>query len=446
MATPTATRRFPLQEPGATPFSRSILFQFALAFALFTAVADTTSFVGWSLLAGVIKYAYTATLLSIMYVYLCRWAAIDWGSPAPALALLFFVVAGLVFAVNTLVYGVDISYIAAFAAPLVFAAALVIPRNAFEVDVDRIIDQLMRFFAIAVFFYLVESFLKTSSIAPRLFSPEMEHVKSIVCVLAVSLCVLLERYRQAGVLVGLIAVALLARPTSTLLIGLVVGVGLALALKTRRWRLAKFVSYTTLVVMAVSPLLFYYYYDAMADTVRGFEPFIKGDVLGGESNTEFRLAVFKLALMPLDKSMLFGLGLSGDPNVPLGLIFPWWRDVVPDGTVLIHSDFLVILGQSGLVGYGLFVAFLWLMLAHRFSVLKKSPPADAKSTALIYLSLIAIVSFILYASFNPFLPLYHTNHILWLVLLVSELVTKRALAARAEPQQRWRGRRLAVPA
>lgn len=409
------------------PLSESAIVRFSLAFAVFSAVTDTVSFVAWSDYNTLIKYAYTAVILSIIYVYLCKWATIDWSSIAPAMALGFFIVTGSVFVLNKTVYGTDVSYVSAFTAPLVFATALFIPAHAFTVDSKRLIEQLLIVFAIGIVFYMIESFIKTSgSTGAIVYSMEMDHVKSVVCVLGVCLCVLTGKRALAAFLLVLIAVALAARPTSTLVVSLAVCVPLAMALKARRLALGKWIAYPVLVAMIVSPLLFYYDFEGMSDATSVIEPFIKADVLQGESNTDFRLTIIKLALRPLDDSLLFGLKLSGNPNVPLGLVYPWWRDVIPGGVAMIHSDLIIILSQSGIVGYSLFAAFLFVMLKRRFQVLQGL--RDGSAAPLVSLSLIAVVGYVMYGAFNPYLHMYHCNHIIWLVLFISEIVAKRERA------------------
>jgi len=123
---------------------------------------------------------------------------------------------------------------------------------------------------------------------------------------------------------------------------------------------------------------------------------------------------------------LFGQYLSGTPNVDLGAQWAWWYDIVPDGTALIHSDWLVIVVQAGAVGAALFFLMFASVLRLRLrtlAVVRNDAPPEIP--AILSLSIVGCVAFFLYSSFNPLLPLYHIVHLFWFVLFVSEMVAKR---------------------
>lgn len=410
------------------PLSQSGLYQFSVAFAVLVYVTDVTGFVGLSQYAVQIKYLYAGATLSFIAYYYVRWGTIDGSSLAPILAFVFFVVTGITFAVNVFIYDIPVSYVTAFTASLVFAAAAFIPQGRFVVDSDRITRRLCLLFTVGSAFYLVEAVLKAGNLgAALMYSPIIEHVKSIVCVLGLCLGIL-SRQRAMVILLSLITVAaLVVRPSSTLVIALLVCAPIAFSLREESIGFARASAYTVLAGAIITPWLFYWFFDAIADAVTGIETYIKEDFLGGRSNTDFRLAIIKLALRGLDESIIYGQGLSGNPNVPLGREFPWWFEVVPDGSALIHSDWIVVLSQAGVLGYTLFALFLCSLLRRRFRLLASSTTGE--STRVLHsLSIIAAVAFVIYSSFNPLLPLYHCVQQVWLILFVSEMASKERVS------------------
>jgi hypothetical protein len=187
------------------------------------------------------------------------------------------------------------------------------------------------------------------------------------------------------------------------------------------------------MLAAITPWLFYWFFDSIANVIADSEAYVKEGLLEGHSNTDFRLEIFRLALRSLDNSLLFGQALSGNANVDLGSEFRWWHQIVPDGTALIHSDWLVIVSQAGAVGatlfFLMFASILKLRLRALAAVRTETPSA---ASALLSLSIVGCVAFFLYSSFNPVLPLYHIAHSFWFILLVSEIAARGVLSSATE--------------
>jgi hypothetical protein len=414
----------------AGAFDRSAIYLFSVAFAALVFVADVTNVVGLSPYSVAIKYAYTATVLALTYHYFSRFACVSTASAAPLLALAFFLATGLSYVAN-LRRGIEVSYITAFTASLIFAVATFIPPGRFTINAPRMCRTLLRLFLLGSVCYLLEAALKRAGAITSLsFAADIEHVKSIVCVIGLSLSILTRAHRYSLAFLAIIAASLAVRPSSTLLVASVICVPLSLALRTGRARTYKAIAWGALGLAAATPWLFYFFFDQIAEIATYSEGYIKEDLLEGHSNTEFRLEIFRLAVRSLDSSLPFGQALSGNPNVDLGAQWPWWHDVVPDGTALIHSDWLVIVSQAGLIGAALFFLMFASALKLRLRALAVvAEQANPEVTALLSISIVGCVAFFLYSSFNPMLPLYHVAHIFWLVMLVSEIAGKNIIAA-----------------
>lgn len=412
--------------------NRSAIYRFGLIFAAVVAVADITNVVGLSPYSVSIKYAYTAALGLLLYHYYSRFASISAQGFGPLLALAFFLATGVGFLAN-LLRGVEVSYITAFTAPLVFAAAALIPPHRLPVNAAGVCRDFRALFLLASVCYLVEAALKAWGAGSSIFyAPEVEHVKSIVCVMGLSFAILTRRGGSAVLLLAIIVASLAVRPSSTLFVATALCTPLAFALRDGFRRIYSFISWAALALAAATPWLFYLFFDSLADAVTYGESYLKQDILEGHSNTDFRLEIFRLALRKLDGSLLFGEGLSGNPNVDLGAHWLWWHQIVPDGTALIHSDWLVIATQTGIVGSILFFLMFASILRVRLRAVATIAPGQAPETrAILSLSIVGTVAFFLYASFNPVLPLYHIAQIFWFVLFVSEMAAKDLLVPQA---------------
>src|ERR1700754_3241212 len=101
-------------------FHRSAIYRFSLVFTAFVFVGDITNVVGFAPYAAAIKYIYTAIIGALLYHYFSRFESVSTRSAGPPQALAFFFVAAVGFVAN-LLRGVEVSYISAFTASLVFA-------------------------------------------------------------------------------------------------------------------------------------------------------------------------------------------------------------------------------------------------------------------------------------------------------------------------------------
>jgi hypothetical protein len=410
-----------------TPLTETAIYRFCIAFAAFTFVADSVSFIGQSNYTVAIKYIYTSIILLLIFVSFCRWRSFDTGSLSPVLALVFFTITGAVFLINLIFYDEKASYVTAFSSSLTFAAAAFVPRGVLVFDSRRILKHLMWLFSFGTFCYLLEVLIKFTENPLRdyVYFNEVEPTKAAICVLAISLGILLDRKVLVFVLIVATSVTLGLRPTTSLLILLMVCGFIAAALRRNAVGTIRVIAYGILFLAAVGPLVLYLYFDDVSQLVQQAESYIKEDLLGGQSNTAFRLTILKYAFQALDQSLLFGDGLSGNTTVLLAREYGWWLDVTSGGGMAtIHSDFVIVLTQAGIVGYILFVWFFYSMLSVRFRLLAAGALYDDDFRKLVALSIIAVVVLIIDCSVNPFLSVYQTVHPLWMIMFISEVGRK----------------------
>jgi hypothetical protein len=413
----------------AVPLSTTGIYRLSIAFAVFTFIADITSFVAVSNYGVIIKYGYTLIILLLIGTYFLRWRSFDTNTLAPLLALIFFGITATTFLVNLFLYGQKASYVTAFTSPLIFAAAAFVPSRTIVFDGHRILKHLLWLFSFGTFCYLIEVLLKFSVNPWRdiVYFNELEPTKPVVCILAICLSILLDRKLLACALMAITAVTLGFRPTTSLLLLLLMCGPLAVALRMRFVGIIRVIAYGILVAAALGPLMLYFYFDDVSQFVEQAESYVKVDVLGGISNSAFRLTIAKYAFEALDKSFWFGNGLNGETSVLLAREYAWWLNVTTTGMAEIHSDFIIVLTQAGIVGYTLFVWFFYSMLSVRFLMLGASASCSEDVGTLTALSIIALILLIVDCSFNPFLPVFQTVHPIWMLLFISETARKSIL-------------------
>ena len=392
------------------------IYRFSLAFILIV-YADIFGLISLSDYNLSIKYSYALIILIFISIECLRWRAFDVNSRAPIIALLFFVVTAISFTINVIFYDERSSYVSAFTSSLVFAVAAFIPPSAIKLDASRILNQILFVLLLASTFYMLETILKTND----------EHVKSIICVLGLCLCILAGRHALAGIFAVITVVALLMRPTSTLAIALMICIPLSLMLKFRALGLSRIIVNGALLFAGLLPFAIYYFPDSIGSVLTAFEETIKADYLSGHSNNALRLAILTEALRAFENSsILIGNGMNGNTNAFIGNVYPDWPELGPgnEGFASIHSDFVIMLTQGGLIGYGIFLAMLYFVGRGRFNKLKLLGNHTQDVGSLTSSSIVALVAVIVYCSVNPFLQQYQIAHSVWMLFFISEVVGK----------------------
>ena len=202
-----------------TLFNNLGIYHFCIAFCIIDFL-DVMDFLDFIDLNSVIKYGYAAIVLWFMGAYFLRWRSAS-STLAPTIFLAFFFLTGLSFALRFFIYDERLSYISAFISPLVFSLAIFIPPNTLTIDARRITRALTLLFAVGSVFYLIEAAIKPLAIV-RSLTPlgEVQIHKSLVCVLALCLCILTGR-KTLGIFIAIVTtMALFLRPVSTLVLAL----------------------------------------------------------------------------------------------------------------------------------------------------------------------------------------------------------------------------------
>jgi hypothetical protein len=143
----------------------------------------------------------------------------------------FFSVGGVSFVAN-LFRGIEVSYITAFTASLVFASATFIPAGSFAVGAPTMCRDLRRLLLLGSACYLIEASLKASGLASSIsYATEIEHVKSIVCVMALAIAILTRSRRSIIASFTIIITSLIVRPSTSLLVATAICLPLAFAMR-----------------------------------------------------------------------------------------------------------------------------------------------------------------------------------------------------------------------
>jgi hypothetical protein len=409
-------------------FSRSAIYRFCIVFAIFNFL-DIFSFIGFSDWSNGIKYLYTAIVVAICLSYLLTWQKLDLSSGGPLIVLFFFLATGTTLIAYYALHGEKASFVSAFVSALVFGAASFVPAKRLPVDSHTISRHLLILLSVGSTLYMVEAIFRSSDIGTQLssFTPEgSEHVKSAICVLALCMSLLMRRARLSVYLAVVAGVALIARPSSTFAFALVICVALAVLLVLKMIRMARIAATLVLLGAIVAPLLLYLFFDDIGALVQSAESYLKSDLLGGTSNTLFRLAILRHAFARLEGwSLIFGSGFYGDINVNIAADFPYWREVNANGLVPIHSDFVILLVLSGSSGYILFAIMLLTSLQRRLTYYAGLAATASANNVIVSISVISLVVLVIYSSFNPFLSTYQHVHVIWMTLLISELLAKQ---------------------
>ena len=204
-----------------------------------------------------------------------------------------------------------------------------------------------------------------------------------------------------------IGISLVLRPTSILVFSTTLAIGLILAHRLsfhRSFRL----TCVLLTAAVIAGNLAILQSDGLAKAFYSIEPSVKEDLLEGHSNNDFRLGVLKAARDEMgQQSLLIGKAFSGDVGVDPLIYLPWVHE---DEELTIHSDFVIMMLQGGLIGYGLLAAlFVGMALlcakAARIAQLARDSSSESVFDALQLMN----VTFILFISPQPTIQFSNTR-------------------------------------
>ena len=429
---------------GIALFNNLGIYHFCIAFFLIDTL-DVIDYLDFGSSSNLIKYIYAGIVIALMMISFLRWRLVS-PTIGQIIFLGFFILTGIVFAINFFFYDIRESYISAFIAPLIFSAAMFIPKNAVALDASRITRTLTALFTIGAVFYVIEAIVKARNLVPNLGDlDEVQIHKSLTCVLAICLCILTRRPALLLFNLAVVFMALALRPVSTLVLALICCVPLAIALRIRVSRLSSIavlmgqsIAVIVLLVALSVPVSLYFYFDDIAPIITSWESFLKGDLIGGQSNVAFRLAILKIAFVSLEQnSFWYGSALTGGNTVSLALLpgWEWWWHIKQNGAAAIHSDFVVMLVLTGIVGLITLGAGFFFTMRDRFRELaRRALPGNW--IVLHSIAIIGIVALLVYSSDLPYMSYYNHDHSVWMLLLISEVARKANTAVSAKREGR----------
>lgn len=241
-----------------------------------------------------------------------------------------------------------------------------------------------------------------------------------------------------AVSVALIGLSLVLRPTSTLAFSAAVA---ALFVATHRLRLRRVLRVGCIVaacaILAINLAILES--DAVAQTLYSFEPLIKTNVFEAQDNSITRLGFIDAARDEMARyPLLIGKAFAGDVTVNVMRYLPWSQSPV----MPIHSDFMIMVMEGGLIGYGLFAALFigMALLCAKAAHLAHAAGDPASETVFDALQAMNVV-FMLYISGFPMLtsPQQATPYLI-LVPLAIFLARAQPGFAGSSPPPRARGR------
>ncbi|MDB5406756.1 MAG: hypothetical protein JWL84_1668 [Rhodospirillales bacterium] len=298
----------------------------------------------------------------------------------------------------------ETSYGAALFPLLVCAMPAFIPPRVVHVNMERLALSVFRLLALGSVFQVCWQLVDTQGFLAN----EISHERTYILVFLLLLVGFERRLWACAFAIFLIAVSLYLRPSSTL------ASATAIALVAISLRLTNFSRLLTLLpYLIVGGLLIQNLVFAadpqVVEAVLNFETEFKQGELGSYShsdsvsNSDFRFAIFRAVNDELNLySPWIGKSFTGGVNVYVGRYLHWPGFL---GFSEIHSDFLAILLQGGIIGYGLFAAIFVgvVRLASRSAHFAKVRGATRGEALLRSIPFMTCV-FGFYISFNPLMP------------------------------------------
>jgi hypothetical protein len=414
--------RFPVQfrtTLDAAPFS---IISF---FMLFYAVAP---FLGTA--ASSIKYLFTALQMSCFALLVVARQRVNLSPLFPVAALLLAVAGGISLTYSIALAPGTTSYASALIPLIVAAIPLVIPSNASWADGAAVTEYLFRIFGVASLFHVLwqaaDYSLGLTEKDPAQYSRFV--VASTMLVDFMILAGLFRRGRLLALSIAVIGLSLALRPSSTLGFSAIFATAVVALYRLRYRRIFRLACIIIAGATIVGNLAILENED-VASAVYSIEPLLKEDAFESISNNEFRLGIISAVRDEMaEQSLLVGKFFTGDVNVSVRKYLGRWMD---EDQAPIHSDFILMVQQGGLIGYGLFATLLIGMARLCAKAARLAHAAgDSRSETLFDAVQAMNVVFMLYISANP------TMQSLECALPYLMLVPVTIFLARAQPGSR----------
>lgn len=366
---------------------------------------------------SMVKYAYFVFIVTLYLTICLTTRRINMGLDGPAIFLVFTALSVTALGFQMVSPVQNNSYAGAFLATLLVSAAAIFDVERYHIEPVRTARIIQKLLLLLSGLYIVE--LTVRSVSGLAYFEDVlnqtNHIKSFIFVASACLAILRRDRTSLALTAALFVVSQILRPSSSLIAALFLCAPIAVAMSRGWMRTARALTYAVIVCAAVAPIALYLSPD-LKTFITDAETWTKEDLLQGRSNTFFRLAIQDLAIDRLqDTSVAFGAMFSSANSVALSRKFAWWLQYYPTGLAAIHSDYVSILFQSGVVGYVLYNAALLLICRFLFDGIALARKQN-KSYALIGLSICCMTIVMFYSSSNPFLQYYTIAHIAWFLV------------------------------
>ncbi|MBR0829865.1 hypothetical protein JQ596_30485 [Bradyrhizobium manausense] len=375
------------------------------------------------------KYAFFLILILAFAHSWLRTRNLRFGFDAPTILLCFTFFALVPFFAQLATEGDTNSYASAFIPTLILSTAITHDPSEYSSDLTKLRDRLLQWLCVLCLLYDVELFVRAYSGLSyfSLVANQTNHLKSIVFVAALALAHWSRR--SAFYLTFILLLALVSeilRPSSTLLLAMAVCAPLSFFMRHRFLSAAKLWSYGLLAIAALAPIGLYLSQD-LSQWVASLDEAAKSDALGGSSNAVVRLTIMKVAFQRIeDSSWLVGEFFSGGTTVQVANLLSFWTANYASGLAQIHSDYVCILLEGGLIGYGAFN--LALLASARAFIQGADGAASRPRTEMLATGVVTLSSLAIYCSVNPVLQSFQVASIPWTILLCSYVALRTSVA------------------
>jgi len=400
--------------------------QFSMIFGLIT-YADYFNLTGYST-AGVGalgKYAYFVCLAFALVNATVHSERIQLGWNAPTIFLGFTAFALVPFLYQLATVGDTNSYATAFVGSVAFSVAAFYGSNWDKRDAEPTRKKLAHWLLALSVLYVGELFVrKYGDFVYFLHVLNItNHLKSNVFVIALALALLAGRTRMVFWLFVLVGVSTFLRPSTSLILALSICLPVIWLIRRRLLFWAEVAAVFVIASAAAIPLALQLV-PGLSEIAVSSETFIKADTLGGTSNTLTRLAIMDVAFKRIEESSwLVGEMFTGGTSVQVADVLPFWRSNFSSGLAQIHTDYVCVLMEGGVIGYLLFNIAIFLFSRSCFEFLRGEHAIAER--AIVGAGIVGVLSLAIYASGNPLLQAYQATIAIWLIMFCAQVIVMK---------------------
>ncbi len=401
--------------PDESAFQSSLVF-WGLVVVLVIFSLDATAYIEHGRHHSKLKYLYFVGLAGLTALVLIQNGVFNL-YPAYPVIFLALAGAGAVAFILGRVTGGSEGYASALLPLICVGMAAFIPWHRSQIDFDWLTRGILIVMCFACAWYFL----------PFIIGKTAGHVKSFIFVYTLCLSMLLRKKYTTVLLVVLLLAYLALRPTSSLTVSTLCAGAMTCAFIMGWRQIAASIGVALLAGLLLMPLVYLIWPDAGL-LIFQIEPYVKEELLGGQSNNDFRIMVLLLAREEiLAGSLLFGDAFMSNAVVSFYDWNPSWgegwggADVVMEQAP-VHSDLVIFLLLGGLVSYAVFVVAIvsvWRVALDgaRMAIVQGNKAAQAFFESVS----VSVVVLVIFMSFNLLLPIISHIFYFWLLFLLGAI-------------------------